>query len=151
MSKLPSLFSNRPISMKLATMTVVQAICMALVAATVLLVARNQLISERTDKAQAMVDAAWNMADNFQKQAAAGKMTEDEAQARFFAAASAIWHEDHTNYPFMYDYETGIAVVNPGAPTLLNKEMRWFKPPPGLRFAAMMMDIAPKGGAGEPI
>ena len=35
------------------------------------------------------------MADNFQKQAAAGKMTEEEAKARFFAAAGAIWYEDH--------------------------------------------------------
>jgi methyl-accepting chemotaxis protein len=151
MSKLTSLFSNRPISMKLATMTVVQAICMALVAAAVLLVARNQLITERTEKAQAMVDAAWNMADNFQKQAAAGKMTEDEAKARFFAAASAIWYEDHTNYLFMYDYETGICVVNAGVPTLLNKDMREVKDAHGLPFAAMMMDTARKGGAGEPI
>src|ERR1700722_19124786 len=103
-------FANRPIAVKLATMTVVGAICMALVAASVLMVARNQLISERTEKAQAMVDAAWNMADNFQKQAAAGKMTEDEAKTRFFAAASAIWYEDHTNYLFMYDYESGIGV-----------------------------------------
>src|SRR6185437_9139765 len=78
MSKLTSLFANRPIGVKLAIMTVVGAICMALVAAAVLVVARDQLISERTEKAQAIVDAAWNMADGFQKQAAAGKITEEE-------------------------------------------------------------------------
>ena len=144
-------FANRPIAVKLATMTVVGAICMALVAASVLLVARNQLITERTEKAQAMVDAAWNMADNFQKQAAAGKMTEDEAKARFFAASSAIWYEDHTNYLFMYDTETGICVVNAGVPTLLNKNMREVKDANGLPFAAMMIDIAQKGGAGGSI
>ena len=151
MSKLLNLFSNRPISVKLATMTVVGAICMALVAASVLVVARNQLISERTEKAQAIVDAAWNMADNFQKQAAAGKMTDEEAKARFFAAAGAIWYEDHTNYIFMYDTETGICNVNSGVPTLLGKDMRDVKDANGMPFAAMMIDIARKGGAGQPI
>ena len=151
MSKLLNLFANRPIGVKLATMTVVGAICMALVAASVLVVARNQLISERTEKAQAIVDAAWNMADNFQKQAAAGKMTDDEAKARFFAAAGAIWYEDHTNYIFMYDTETGICNVNSGVPTLLGKDMRDVKDASGLPFAAMMIDIARKGGAGQPI
>jgi methyl-accepting chemotaxis protein len=144
-------FANRPIAVKLATMTVVGAICMALVATAVLMVARNQLISERTEKAQAIVDAAWQMADSFQQAAAAGKMTEEEAKARFFAAAGAIWYENHTNYIFMYDTETGICVVNSGVPTLLNKNMREVKDANGLPFAAMMIDIAQKGGAGGSI
>jgi len=144
-------FANRPIAVKLAVMTVVGAICMALVAAAVLMVARNQLISERTEKAQAIVDAAWNMADSFQKQAAAGKLTEEEARARFYAAANAVWYEGHTNYLFIYDTETGISVVNPGVPTLLGKDMRPMKDSAGLPFAAMMIDIARKGGAGSPI
>jgi methyl-accepting chemotaxis protein len=144
-------FANRPIAVKLATMTVVGAICMALVATAVLMVARNQLISERTEKAQAIVDSAWQMADSFQKAAAAGKMTEEEAKARFFAAAGAIWYENHTNYIFMYDTETGICVVNSGVPTLLNKNMREVKDANGLPFAAMMIDIAQKGGAGGSI
>ena len=151
MPNLLSLFSNRPISVKLATMTVVGAICMALVATAVLVVARNQLISERTEKAQAVVDAAWNMADSFQKEAAAGKMTEEEAKARFYAAAGAVWYEGHTNYLFIYDTETGISVVNPGVPTLLGKDMRPMKDSNGLPFAAMMIDIAHKGGAGSAI
>ena len=144
-------FANRPIAVKLATMTVVGAICMALVATAVLMVARNQLISERTEKAQAIVDAAWQMADSFQQAAAAGKMTEEEAKARFFAAAGSIWYENHTNYIFMYDTETGICVVNSGVPTLLNKNMREVKDANGLPFAAMMIDIAQKGGAGGSI
>ena len=151
MPNLLSLFSNRPISVKLATMTVVGAICMALVATAVLVVARNQLITERTEKAQAVVDAAWNMADSFQKEAAAGKMTEEEAKARFYAAAGAVWYEGHTNYLFIYDTETGISVVNPGVPTLLGKDMRPMKDSNGLPFAAMMIDIAHKGGAGSAI
>jgi methyl-accepting chemotaxis protein len=67
MSKLLNLFSNRSIASKLAAMTIVGAICMALVATSVLLVGRNQLIVERTQKAQAIVDSVWQIADGFQK------------------------------------------------------------------------------------
>jgi methyl-accepting chemotaxis protein len=92
MSKLLNLFSNRSIAAKLAAMTIVGAVCMALVATSVLLVARNQLITERTEKAQAIVDTVWQIADGFQQAAVAGKMTEEEAKTRFYAVASSIWY-----------------------------------------------------------
>src|SRR5258708_4398606 len=124
MTKLLDLFSNRSMATKLAAMTIVGAICMALVATTVLLVARNHLIAERTEKAQAIVDAVWQIADGFQQAAVAGKMTEEEAKARFFAVASSVWYEGHTNYVFINDIETGLAVVSPSVPGLLGKDMR---------------------------
>jgi methyl-accepting chemotaxis protein len=151
MTKLLNLFSNRSIASKLAAMTIVGAICMALVATSVLLVARSQLITERTEKAQAIVDAVWQIADGFQQAAAAGKMTEDEAKTRFYAVASSLWYEGHTNYVFIYDTETGICVANPGVATLLGKDMRTVKDANGLPFASMLMDIARQGGAGSSI
>jgi methyl-accepting chemotaxis protein len=151
MTKLLNLFSNRSIASKLAAMTIVGAICMALVATSVLLVARSQLITERTEKAQAIVDAVWQIADGFQQAAAAGKMTEEEAKTRFYAVASSLWYEGHTNYVFIYDTETGICVANPGVATLLGKDMRTVKDANGLPFASMLMDIARQGGAGSSI
>jgi hypothetical protein len=149
MPNLSKLFSNRSIASKLAAMTIVGAICMALVAASVLLVARNQLITERTEKAQAIVDAVWQIADGFQQAAAAGRITEDEARTRFYAVASSVWYEGH--YVFIYDTETGICVANPGVSTLLGKDMRAVKDANGIPFASMMMDIARQGGAGSSI
>src|SRR5271154_2371762 len=96
------LFSNRSISAKLASMTVVGAICMALVATTVLLVARSQLVTERTEKAHAIVDAVWQLADGYQQMAASGKITEEEAKKKFYEAAGLIWYEGHTNFVFIY-------------------------------------------------
>ena len=145
MPKMLNLFSNRSIAAKLAAMTIVGAICMALVAATVLLIARGQVVTERTEKAHAIVDAVWQMADSFQHAAAAGQMTEEEAKKRFFAAAGAVWYEAHTNYVFIYDFETGICVSNPGVPTLLGKDMRTVKDANGLPFASMLMDLARQG------
>lgn len=146
MLKLHTLFSNRSIAIKLAIMTIVGAICMALVAASVLVVARSQLVTERTEKAHAIVDAVWEMANSFQHAAASGQMTEEEAKKRFFAAAGAVWYEGHTNYVYIYDTESGICVVNSGVPTLLGKDMRPVKDANGLPFAAMLIDIAKKGG-----
>src|SRR5215467_895176 len=96
-----SLFSNRSIAVKLAVMTVVGAICMAMVATTILLIARSQLVTERTEKAHAIVDAVWSLADGFHKAAASGEMTEEEAKKRFFAAAGTVWYENHTNYTYI--------------------------------------------------
>ena len=135
MPKLLNLFSNRSIAVKLASMTMVGAICMALVASTVLLIARNQLMTERTERTHAIVDAVWHMADGYQRAAAAGQITEDEAKKRFFAAASYVWYENHTNYVFIYDYDTGIMVANPAIPTLLGKDMR------GLKDANVVPDL----------
>ena len=140
-----NLFSNRSIGAKLAAMTIVGAICMALVASTVLWIARNQLISERTEKAHAIADAVWEIADGFQRAAAAGQITEEEAKKRFFAVAGTVWYEGHTNYVFIYDYDTGISVVNTGVPTLLGKDMRTFKDANGLPFASMLIDLARQG------
>ena len=145
MSKITNLFSNRSIGAKLAAMTIVGAICMALVASTVLLIARNQLVTDRTEKAHAIVDAVWQMADGFQRAAAAGQMTEEEAKKRFFEAAGSVWYEEHVNFVYIYDYETGLCVSNPGVPTLLGKDMRNVKDANGLPFASMLMDIARHG------
>jgi methyl-accepting chemotaxis protein len=145
MPRISTLFSNRSIGAKLAVMTIVGVICMALVASTILLVARSQLITERAEKAHAIVDAVWQLADGFQHAAASGQMTEEEAKKRFFAAAGNVWYENHTNYVYIYDYETGICVSNVGVPTLLGKDMRSVKDAYGLPFASMLMDLARKG------
>jgi methyl-accepting chemotaxis protein len=145
MPKLLNLFSSRSIGAKLAAMTIMGAVCMALVAATVLLIARNQLIAERIEKAHAIVDTVWEMADSFQRAAAAGKMTEDEAKARFSDAAGAVWYEGHTNFVFIYDTETGICILNSGVPSLVGKDMRPIKDPNGVPFPSMLIDIARKG------
>lgn len=87
-------------------MAIAGAVFMMLVALTVLLIARAELATERTEKAHAVVDAVWSMADSFKHTAESGAITEDEAKARFFAASSAVWFEGHTNYLFICDTDT---------------------------------------------
>jgi len=145
MPALKTAFSLRSIGARLAIMTFVGAVCMALVASTVLWIARGQLVAERTEKAHAIVDVVWNLADGYYKAYKAGQMTEEEAKKRFLEANNSVWYEDHTNYVYIYDYETGLCVSNPGIPQFVGKDMRPNKDANGLPFAVMLMDIAKKG------
>ncbi len=145
MPALKNLFSLRSIGAKLALMTMVGAICMALVASTVLWIARGQLVTERVEKAHAVVEVVWNLADGYYKAYKAGLMTEEEAKKRFIEANDKIWYEDHTNYVYIYDYETGLCVSNPGFPNFVGKDMRPNKDAEGKPFALTLMDIAKKG------
>jgi methyl-accepting chemotaxis protein len=142
MRTLKNLVFLRSIAAKLAAMAIAGAVFMALVAVTVLMIARNELIAERGEKAHAIVEAVWQMADGFQKAAASGEMTQEEARKRFFAAAGSVWYENHTNYVFVYDTETALCVVNTGNPPLLGKDVRLLRDANGLPFATMMLDIA---------
>jgi methyl-accepting chemotaxis protein len=67
MRKLLNLFSLRSISARLAAMTIAGAIFMALVAVTVLVIARGELVAERIERAHAVVESVWQMADSFEK------------------------------------------------------------------------------------
>jgi methyl-accepting chemotaxis protein len=148
MRKLLNLFSLRSISARLAAMTIAGAIFMTLVAITVMLVARGELVAERIERAHAVVESVWQMADSFQKAAARGEMTDEEAKKRFFSAAGSVWYDGHTNWVYIYDTETGICVVNAGNASLLGKPIRDLKDANGLPFAAMMLDIATTKGEG---
>ena len=146
MRHLLRLFTRWPIAMKLVVMAVAGALCMVLVAVTVLQIARSALVAERTQKAHAIVDSIWSMADHFQHEAAAGKMTEPEAKARFFDAAGAVWWEGHTDYAFIYDTATGRNLMNPGNTAMVGRDMRVSKDAHGLPFGAMILDTAQHQG-----
>src|ERR1700750_2816680 len=136
MPPLRNLFSaTRSIGAKLAIMTLVSAICMALVATTVLWIARAQTVAERIERAHAVVEVVWNLADGYYKAYKAGQMTEEEARKRFIEANDKIWYEDHTNYVYIYNYETGLCVSNPGFPNFVGKDMRPNKDAEGKPFA----------------
>src|SRR5258708_30841682 len=148
MRKLLNLFLHCSIAAKFAGMAIAGAAFMGLIAVTALLIARAELITERTEKARAIVDAVWQMADTFKREADAGKIGADEAKARLFAASGAIRWEGLTNYVFIFDTETGICVMNSGNPPLLGKDVRGIKDATGFAFFAVMFDIAKRQGEG---
>jgi methyl-accepting chemotaxis protein len=145
MGMLLSQFGRRTIAAKLIFTAAVSALFMVLVAVMLLLIARSALIAERTEKAHAIVDSVWMMADTLQRAAQSGAISDDEAKARFFVAAGAVRFEGGANYVFIYDTETGICVMNTGNPPLLGKDGRGLKDSNGVSFIATMIDIAKRG------
>ena len=145
MARLLSLFGKRTIAAKLALTAAVSALFMVLVAILLLLIARSALIAERTEKAHAIADSVWMMADTFQRAAQSGAISDDEAKARFFTASGAVRFEGGANYVFVYDTETGVCVMNTGNPPLLGKDGRGLKDSNGVPFMAAMIDIAKRG------
>jgi methyl-accepting chemotaxis protein len=147
MTKLINLFAHRSIAAKLAAMSIASAIGMALVALTVLLIGRAELVDARIEKAHAIVDAVWSMADGLQHAADAGEMTQDEARKRFVAAAATVRYEDNINFVFIYDTETATMVMT-GIKPLIGKNVNEFRDANGLPFGTMMLDIAKRQGQG---
>jgi methyl-accepting chemotaxis protein len=148
MGKLLRAFAHGTIATKLAAMAMTGVLCMVLIAVTVLLIARSELATARVEKAHAVVDGVWGMAEYFQHAAETGAMTDLEARARFNVAAGAVSFEGHNNYLYIYDTETGLCVVNSGNPAFVGKDMRGVKDANGLPFAAMMIDVAKSPGEG---
>jgi methyl-accepting chemotaxis protein len=144
----PRTSAYRSIAAKLTAMAAVGVLFMVLVAATILLVAWGELKTERTGRAQAVVDSAWSVADGLQQAVAAGTMTEAEAMARFKATAGTMWFEGHTNYLFIYDTESGICVLNTGNPALIGKDVHTLRDANGNAFATKMLELAQGGGQG---
>jgi methyl-accepting chemotaxis protein len=143
-----TLFGFRSITSKLATMAAAATVFMVLVAVTVLLIARGELMAERTEKAHAIVDAAWSIADSLRHAAASGTMSMEEARARFLATGGVIWFEGHTNYVFIYDTESGLDIANIGNTAQVGKDVRGFRDAHGLAFGSMMLDLVKQRGEG---
>jgi methyl-accepting chemotaxis protein len=148
MDKLLDLLAPRSIAAKLTAMAAAGVLFMVLVAFTVLFIARSELVAERVEKAHTMVEAVWNMADGFQHAAESGAMTQDEAKERFLAVGRTIWFENHSNYVFIYDTESGISVMNSGNTALVGKDVRSLRDANGVPFASMMLDMVKQQGEG---
>jgi methyl-accepting chemotaxis protein len=141
--RLPNLFS---ITGRLGSITACGAVCMLLSAATVLILARAELQTERIEKARAVVDSIYQIAEGYAADVTAGAMTEDEARKRFIEATSKISFEDRTNIPFMFDLGSGVSLA--GRRDLIGKDMTGAKDGKGRLFARDMMEIARNQGSG---
>ena len=148
MGKVLGLVANRSIAAKLAIMAAVEACLMVVIAVIVLFFARQAMVAERIEKAHAVVDSVYSIADTLHHAAAAGTMSDDEAKQRFLAVANGIWFENHANYTFVYDLATGKSLANPGIPNLVGVDMRQKTDAYGVHFAQNILGIARDPGQG---
>jgi methyl-accepting chemotaxis protein len=146
--KLLGAVANRSIAAKLAIMTAIEAVFMVVIAIIVLLIARQAMLSERIERAHAVVDSVYSVADALHRAAGSGAMSDEEAKTRFLAIANNVWFENHTNYTFVYDLDSGKSLANPGIPSLLGVDMRQKTDAYGVHFAENIIEIARDQGQG---
>jgi methyl-accepting chemotaxis protein len=87
----------------------------AIGAATTIL--HQRMLQDRIGKLKAVVEMAYEQAQAFDALVKAGKMTRDEAMARFKEVGRGMWFDNHTAYVGIVDYD-GLWFLNAGVPKI---------------------------------
>jgi methyl-accepting chemotaxis protein len=77
----------------------------------------ERMLQDRIAKVKATTEMAYEQASLFESQAAAGKMTRDEAIARFKESGRGMWFDNHKSYVTVASME-GLHMLNPAVPKI---------------------------------
>jgi len=77
----------------------------------------EKMLSDRVDKLRSIVETASGLAKSLEDAAVAGRITRDEAIARFRENVHAMWYDNHGDYLLAATMD-GIFIVNAGAPKI---------------------------------
>ena len=75
----------------------------------------GRMVEDRIDKLRAVVELSYGLAERLEAQVKSGKLTRDQAFARFSEDTEAMWYDDHHSYIAIGGLD-GFWKVNPGAP-----------------------------------
>jgi len=102
------------------------------------------LFEQKKADIQHVVEAAAALAADFERRAAAGEMTREQAQAEAKRAIGAMRYAGK-EYVFVYDYK-GINVVHPVKPEWVGTDRIDERDPSGKYFIREFIEVAKKGG-----
>jgi methyl-accepting chemotaxis protein len=77
----------------------------------------QRMLADRIAKLRGIVEMAHEQAQAFDGQVKAGKLTREEAMARFKDIGRGMWFDDHTAYVGIVDYD-GLWFMNAGVPKI---------------------------------
>jgi len=103
------------------------------------------LFEQKKADIQHVVEAAAALVADFERRAAAGEMSREEAQAQAKRAIGAIRYGGGKEYVFVYDYN-GINVVHPVKPDWVGTDRIGERDPTGKYFIREFIEVAKKGG-----
>ncbi|MDR3517569.1 MAG: methyl-accepting chemotaxis protein [Azospirillaceae bacterium] len=75
----------------------------------------DRMLQDRIGELRAVVDTAVSLAGSLEKQVAAGKLSRDDALARFRDVVHALWFDNGNGYLVVYRMD-GVSLVNPLKP-----------------------------------
>ncbi|HEV3397195.1 MAG TPA: cache domain-containing protein, partial [Xanthobacteraceae bacterium] len=103
------------------------------------------LFEQKKSDIKHVVEAAAALAANFERRAATGEMTREQAQAEAKRAIGAIRYGGGKEYVFVYDYK-GINLVHPVKPEWVGTDRIEEHDPTGKYFIREFIEVAKKGG-----
>jgi methyl-accepting chemotaxis protein len=106
----------------------------------------NQLFEQKKNDIRHVVETAAGIVADYDKRAAAGEMTREQAQELAKKALSAMRYEGQ-EYLFVTSSE-GVNLVNPAVPKLIGTNMINLRDPNGRPFVQEILDIGKNNGRG---
>jgi len=103
------------------------------------------LFEQRKSDVQHVVEAAAALAASYERRAAAGEMTREQAQAEAKRAISAIRYGGGKEYVFVYDYK-GVNLVHPVKPDWVDTNHIDERDPTGKYYVREFIETAKRGG-----
>ncbi|NYZ13225.1 HAMP domain-containing protein [Azospirillum sp. RWY-5-1] len=137
--------SSLTIRMKLLGFVVAAALASVAIAGAALHLNYGRMHHDRVEALRFMVEAGHSMAVRFEAEAAAGRMTREEAQARFKEALIAIRYSG-AEYLFAHSY-TGIGFAHP-SDKLMGKDVNGIKDGNGTPIIPAMVAMVKSQGEG---
>jgi methyl-accepting chemotaxis protein len=91
------------------------AMAAAIWAATTIL--HQRMVQDRIGKLRSVTEIAYEQAQVLDAQVKAGKLSRDDAMARFKEVGRGLWFDNHRNYITIADFD-GVNVLNPAVPKI---------------------------------
>jgi len=135
-----------PISKRMMLLIVLITIGFVILAASSVLILRDQIFDEKADKTKSLVESAVSIVESYQAREATGQMSQAEAQQAALATLSALRYEGQ-NYVWVNDM-TPAMVMHPMKPELDGKPLTNVRDPNGVALFDEMIDRVRANGAG---
>jgi len=133
------MFRNIRISRKIWLPIVVAAIGFAALLMYAETLLSREMMADRIEKIQSVSESAVSIVAGFERDAAAGRMTKDAAQAAAKAALRNLRFDGQDGYMYVYDFN-GVNVVHPMKPQLEGKNLIDLKDPNGFALVRDFID-----------
>src|SRR4051812_19436696 len=114
------LLSHLKIRTKLTSMVCLAALTVTAIIGASSVLSKSRMMEDRVEQMKAAVDLLHGLAQTFQDDAAAGKMTLDDAKLQFRQRARNMKFGGGQGYPVVYNSDTSI-LVNGANPQLEGK------------------------------
>ncbi|HEY9192914.1 MAG TPA: methyl-accepting chemotaxis protein, partial [Methyloversatilis sp.] len=145
-TKSSSLMQGMTVQRRLMLMLVASLVGIVLLAGVLLFSERTNMLEDHKAATRFAVESAWGVLDAFEKRAASGELTQDEARRQAIATVRALRYNGE-DYFWINDFGPRM-VMHPAKPELEGKDLAAIKDPNGKALFVEFVSIARSQGAG---